>query len=146
MRITSPAFDDGGVIPAVHSREGGNVSPELTFLDVPPEAKSLALIMDDPDVPPQAGVPVWDHWVVFNIPPRVGGSAQGTQPPGTAGKGTRGGPKPPDREHRYFFKLYALDTLLQLAEGATKREVEEAMTGHIVAYAELMGRFSPQHA
>lgn len=149
MRITSSAFANGEVIPQKYGRDFANTNPPLHFADVPAQAKSRVLVMDDPDVPAAAGVPVWDHWVVFNIPPHVAMIAEGEQPPGTPGKGTRGktvygGPRPPDREHRYYFKLYAIDTMLDLSAGATKQEVEEAMQGHVIAEAQLMGRYSPQ--
>ncbi len=147
LQLRSSAFTHGGAIPGTYTCDGENISPPLSIADVPPGAKSLALIMDDPDVPPSAPVSVWDHWVVFNIPPTTAEVGEGKSPEGTAGKNTRGnlgygGPCPPDREHRYFFTLYALDTTLDLAEGATKREVEDAMQGHVLARAELMGRYN----
>jgi len=105
------------------------------------------LIMDDPDVPKHLRADgMWDHWVVFNIPPSLRNIRGGEEPEGTHGIGTGGkvnyyGPWPPDREHRYFFKLYALDRRLDLPEKATKAQVERAMEGHIIAKAELMGRY-----
>lgn len=107
------------------------------------------LIMEDPDVPVAAGVPAWDHWVVFNIPADVRLIPEAWNPVGTRGKGTRGeleygGPRPPDREHRYFFKVYALDRLLDLPEGSVKEAVLDAVNGHVVDSAELMGRYAPQ--
>lgn len=149
MRIQSAAFAHGDIIPQKYGRDFANINPPLQFAEVPASAKSLVLVMDDPDVPAAAGVTVWDHWVVFNIPPYVTEIAEGEQPPGTAGVGTRGekvygGPRPPDREHRYFFTLFALDCQLDIAEGASKQEVKKAMAGHVLAEAQLMGRYSPQ--
>lgn len=146
MQLTSPAFDHGATIPSRYTCDGENMSPPLLIEDVPPEAGALVLVMDDPDVPASAGVSVWDHWVVYNIPPETRDLPEGQNPPGMRGKNTRGvfaygGPCPPDREHRYFFRLYALDAYLTLSEGATKAEVERAMQGHVLAQAELMGRY-----
>ncbi len=150
MKLTSPAFVEGGKIPSKYTCDGQNVNPPLVFSDVPAKAKSLVLIMDDPDIPDfvkqKFSIQVWDHWVVFNIPPETKEVAEGKDPQGrlgknTGGKNAYGGPCPPDREHRYFFKLYALNTGLSLQEGSTKAEVEAAMKGHILARAELMGRY-----
>ena len=147
MKLTSSAFDHEGKIPAKYTCDGDNTSPPLTISDVPSDAKSLVLIMDDPDVPKELKEDgMWDHWVIFNIPVSASDIKEGTEPEGTPGTGTAGntnyfGPCPPDREHRYFFKLYALDTKLDLPESATKQQVEEAMEGHIVANTELMGRY-----
>lgn len=148
MRISSSEFENGGMIPERFGRDFENVNPPLVIEDVPEAAVSLALIMEDPDVPASAGVPVWDHWVVFNIPIETRNLIKGWSPAGVRGRGTRGeleygGPRPPDREHRYFFKLYALDTMLELPEGSTKTEVLDAMNGHVLETAELMGRFAP---
>lgn len=146
MELSSTAFAQGQPIPSKYSCDGQNVNPPLAISGVPSGAKSLALIMDDPDVPAAAGVKVWDHWVVFNMSPALSSIGENEQPPGVRGKGTRGslqygGPCPPDREHRYFFKLYALDTMLDLKEGATKTELESAMSGRIIEQAELMGMY-----
>lgn len=106
--------------------------------------------MDDPDIPAfvkqKFGISVWDHWVVFNIPPTTTSIGEGKNPPGVLGKNTGGenaygGPCPPDREHRYFFKLYALDTMLGLSAGATKADVEQAMKGHVLAEARMVGLY-----
>ncbi len=131
-----------------YGRDFENVNPPLRIEDVPEGAVSLVLTMDDPDVPETAGVPVWDHWVAFNIPPTVSEISEDWNVQGIRGKGTRGeleyaGPRPPDREHRYFFTVYALDSTLDLPEGATKAECITAMSGHILEKAELMGRFAP---
>jgi len=148
MALTSPAFKEGGKIPSKYTCEGENVNPELLISDVPQNAKTLVLIMDDPDVPETIRKDkMYDHWVVFNIPPSTTKIPENSQPQGTPGKNTGGGliyvgPCPPDREHRYFFKLYALDRdLLSLPKGASKKDVEQAMQGHIIAKAQLMGLY-----
>lgn len=148
MELQSLAFKDGETIPQKYGRNFENINPPLAWSDVPPTARSLVLIMEDPDVPPAAGVPVWDHWVVFNIPTSITNIPEAWQGAGVRGRGGRGeleyaGPRPPDREHRYFFKLLALDTVLALPEGATKADVLAAAAGHELASAELMGRFAP---
>ena len=148
LTLTSPAFEHGGVIPKKYGQDFEDVNPPLVIKGVPDGAVSLALFMDDPDIPKAAGVPVWDHWVVFNIPSTVKIIPEAWTPKGVRGVGTRGkldysGPRPPDREHRYFFKLYALDDMLNLEEGATKQELLDAMRGHIITSAELIGRFAP---
>ena len=145
MKLTSSAFSEGQKIPSKYTCEGEGVSPPLEISHVPKEAKSLVLIVDDPDVPAFVRKEqMYDHWVVFNIPPTTTAIPEDSQPEGIPGRNTGGelsyfGPCPPDREHRYFFKLYALDTSLGLPEGATKKEVEAAMQGHILAKTELMG-------
>lgn len=148
MQLRSTAFLDGQTIPRRYTQFAENISPPLEIVDVPVGTVSLALTMDDPDVPPQAGVPVWDHWVAFNIAPDVRHIPEGAGTVGVSGRGTRGsllysGPRPPDREHRYFFTVYALNAVLPLAEGATKDDVLQAMQGHVVAKATLMGRCAP---
>ena len=147
MKLMSPAFEHEGKIPSKYTCDGENISPPLTVSDVPPETKSLALIMDDPDVPKHLRSDgMWDHWVVFNIPTSMRDIKEGNEPDGIHGIGTGGnmnyfGPCPPDREHRYFFKLYALDTELDLPEKATKQQLEKAMENHIIEKAELMGKY-----
>ena len=142
MKLTSSAFTHNGSIPSEYTCDGNDLSPLLSISDVPSNAKSLALISDDPDAP----VGTWDHWVVFNIPPSTKSILKGTEPQGTAGKNSwgrtgYGGPCPPSGTHRYFFKLYALDKILNLPEGPTKNDLEMAMQGHIVAQAQLMGTY-----
>jgi Raf kinase inhibitor-like YbhB/YbcL family protein len=142
MKISSPAFSHNGFVPSDYTCDGRNVNPPLRVLDVPEHAASLTLIMDDPDAP--AGT--WDHWVVFNIPPGVRQIDENSEPPGTHGAGTSGnraysGPCPPNGEHHYFFKLYALDIRLDVPEGARTPDVKQAMEGHILEEAELMGRY-----
>jgi len=144
MKITSSAFQHGEVIPSKYTADGADVNPPLTISGVPEGAKSLVLIMDDPDAP----VGVWDHWIVFNIAPETTDIAENSIPAGaTLGKNSwgrtdYGGPAPPSGVHRYFFKLYALDTTLSLPAGATKSQVESAMKGHILAEAQLMGKYT----
>jgi Raf kinase inhibitor-like YbhB/YbcL family protein len=147
MRIASPAFENGQPIPEKHSCDGEDVSPALTWDDVPQSAKSLTLVVEDPDAPRGT----WDHWIVFNIPPAVKGLREGAGAgnlPGQALHGrnswTRnnwGGPCPPSGTHRYFFKLFALDAVLDLSQGASKAELLDAMDGHILDKAELMGTY-----
>lgn len=147
MQLTSPAFENKGTIPSEYTCDGENISPELRVANVPEGTKSLVLIMEDPDVPEfvrEDGM--WDHWVVFNIPPDTVVIPKGEEPEGvqgltTANKLGYGGPCPPDAEHRYFFMLYALDTELDEQEGATKEAVRMAMKHHILAKAELLGRY-----
>lgn len=147
MKLTSPAFEHQGKIPSRHTCDGANTNPPLEISGVPTGAKSLVLIVDDPDVPKRLRPDgMWDHWIVFNLPPNLTHISEGQEPPGTHGMGTSGnlryfGPCPPDREHRYFFKLYALETELNLPEKATKQQVERAMEGHVLAQAELIGRY-----
>ncbi|QSH39718.1 YbhB/YbcL family Raf kinase inhibitor-like protein [Candidatus Kaiserbacteria bacterium] len=147
MKITSPAFENNNLIPSVYTCDGENISPELHIENVPAEAQSLVLIMEDPDVPTfvrEDGM--WDHWIVFNIPPETKVIREREEPKGVLGLNTGnklgyGGPCPPDAEHRYFFMLYALDTVLDGEEGITKEAVRMLMKHHILAKAELMGRY-----
>lgn len=142
LTLTSSSFEHNGKIPSRHTCDGEGISPSLQIGNVDPNAKSLVLIMDDPDAP--AGV--WDHWVKFNIASSTTMIEEGTEPQGISGVGTSGnrdyfGPCPPDGEDRYFFKLYSLDTELDLAEGSTKKEVESAMEEHILQQTELIGLY-----
>lgn len=142
MKISSSAFADGGSIPSRYTCDGANTSPPLAFSGVPSDAKSLALIVDDPDAP--GGT--FDHWIVWNIPANSAAVAEGSGPQGVAaqnGFGTKGygGPCPPSGEHRYQFKLYALDAALNLTPSASKADVENAMKGHTLAQAKMMGRY-----
>ncbi len=148
MQITSPVFQEGESIPRKYTCEGVETSFPLNFSGIPSEAKSLALIMDDSDVPKNLRADgMWVHWVVYGIDPKTTEVKEGTPSLGTQGVNTGGkngyqGPCPPDREHRYFIKLYALDMTPDLKEGATKEELLKAMEGHIIAQAELMGRYA----
>jgi Raf kinase inhibitor-like YbhB/YbcL family protein len=148
MHLEIPDFSPGESIPPRFSKEGGNVSPALVFRDVPAHCRSLVLIMDDPDAPHG----LFTHWVVYDIDPSTPGFRE-NQVPGTAflgknswGEARYGGPRPPDREHRYFFHLYALDDVLDLGAGADRGIVERAMDSHVIAEAEYMGRYAPHTA
>lgn len=147
MKLQSPSFKANGIIPSRYTCEGEEISPPLEFSGIPQNAKSLVLIMDDPDVPKSLRSDgMWDHWVLFNILPTVHKIEENKSPLCKSGTTTSGGtryvgPCPPDREHRYFFKLYALDTMLNLPSGSSKKEVEKAMQGHILAESQLMGRY-----
>jgi len=141
--LSSPAFSDGGVIPTRHTCDGEDLSPQLDWQNIPAATRSLALIADDPDAP----MGTWVHWVLFDIPPDVTGLPEGVKGIGIQGKNDSrrlgyAGPCPPKGPaHRYYFKLYALDTTLGLKEGATKADVEKAMQGHILAQGQLMGKY-----
>lgn len=148
MRIESPAFEPAGSIPPEHTCDGKDVSPPLAWTDPPAGTASFALICDDPDAP--AGT--WVHWVLWNIPPAerrlTKGIARTAELTGGACQGTNdfrrlgyGGPCPPSGTHRYFFRLFALDATLNLSAGATREELERAMSGHVLGRAELMGRY-----
>jgi Raf kinase inhibitor-like YbhB/YbcL family protein len=150
MNLTSSAFLNGGLIPKKYSRNGENINPPLAWKDIPEGIKSFAIIMEDPDVPAAAGIPVFNHWIVFNIPPTVTDIPEAWPVVGQRGAGTRGsleygGPRPPDREHRYFFYLYALDAMLPLNDGASKDDVLVSSQGHVLAKATLMGRYAPDN-
>ncbi|MBA3815118.1 MAG: YbhB/YbcL family Raf kinase inhibitor-like protein [Parachlamydiaceae bacterium] len=142
MKIDSSAFKNGEFIPEKYSYEGTNVSPPLAFHSVPKGTKSFALIVDDPDAPMGTFV----HWLAWNIPAEIKGLPEGVVLAEQGKNGYKnvryGGPcPPPGAPHRYFFKLYALDSLLTLPQGALKSKIEKAMEGHILAKAELVGLF-----
>ena len=148
MQVTSPAFKQSDMIPDRYTCKGEDLSPALRWAGVPSGTKSLALIFDDPDAP----MGTWVHWIIYNIPadsaglpenvpaanPVKGGGIQGANSWGRIGYG---GPCPPSGTHRYFFRLYALDTMLDLKPGATKSQLLKTMEGHILAEGELMGRY-----
>lgn len=143
MKILSPAFENNGVIPSEYTCDGSDISPSLTISEVPKEAKSLAIIMDDPDAP----MGTFTHWIVWNIPPQKTQFAKGEKilfPQGKTSFGAKyyGGPCPPSGTHRYFFKIYALDLVLNLKEGSSKADLERAMKEHILAETSLMGKYS----
>jgi hypothetical protein len=153
MEISSTAFDARAAIPARYTCEGDDVSPPLQWRGVPAGAKSLVLIVDDPDAPdPRAPKMTWVHWVLANLPADSGGLPENVSstalPPGTVEglndwKRTRyGGPCPPIGRHRYFHKLYALDTVLGGPRHPTKAQVEAAMNGHVLAQAELVATYA----
>ena len=147
MKLSSSVFRHEGKIPSKYTCDGENSSPCLIISDVPAGAKSLVLIMDDPDVPKNLRKDgLWVHWVVFNIPPAIREIPEGREPEGIAGEGTAGntgyyGPCPPDREHRYYFKLYALDQKLDLPEKTDKATLEREMEESIIEQAVLMGKY-----
>lgn len=145
LQLTSTAFKHGDPIPSQYSCDGVDISPPLAWQNIPENTASFVLIIDDPDAP----VGIWDHWLLFNIPAKTTSLAENISalPEGTKvgqnswGNNTYGGPCPPKGKHRYFFKLYALDTTLDLEEGATKATLETAIHGHVLAEAELMGTY-----
>src|SRR5213079_504399 len=144
MKISSSALQEGGTIPEKFSKNGQNVSPELKIESAPAETKSLALIVDDPDAP----VGLFTHWLVWNIDPKTTEIAEGSVPNGGV-QGTNDfpgqrydGPQPPSGTHRYYFKIFALDQMLDLKSGAKRKEVDAAMQGHVITQGELMGRYS----
>ena len=148
ITITSSAFADGELIPSEYTCDGRNVSPPISLDGVPQSAESIAIICDDPDAPSKT----WVHWVVFNLPVDTkeleedvpanstlpNGAKQGETDFGRIGYG---GPCPPSGTHRYFFKAYALDTMLELSAGATKEQLLDAMAGHIIAEGQLIGKY-----
>ena len=139
--VKSPAFESNKLIPEKYTCDGDNVNPPLIIEDVPEETKSLVLIIDDPD----AAAGTWNHWLVWNIPPSTRKIGENTVP-GTEGISTYrrhayGGPCPPSGTHRYFFKVYALDTKLDLNSNSQKKDVEKAMEGHVLAEGELLGLY-----
>jgi Raf kinase inhibitor-like YbhB/YbcL family protein len=143
LQITSPVFQHYGMIPSKFTCDGADVSPPLWIGNIPEKTSSLALIVDDPDAP----VGTWVHWVVWGILPGTSEIPEDSVPRGAIqgkndfGKQRYGGPCPPSGTHRYFFKLYALDAPLAVNSGATKARIEEAMKGHVLAQAELIGHY-----
>lgn len=141
MKLTSPAFNDNEMIPAQYTCQGKDINPPLAIEGTAGAAESLVLIFDDPD----AVGGTWDHWIVFNIPAQTTSikedSVPGTQGVNSWGRNDYGGPCPPSGTHRYFFKLYSLKTTLDLPEGATKKEVEEAMESYVLEHARIIGLY-----
>lgn len=143
MRITSPQFKDGEEIPQEYTCEGPNINPPLNFEEIPPETKSLVLIVEDPDAPANP----WVHWLVFNIPPNITKVEENSVPEngieGLANGGTRGyeGPCPPTGSHKYIFKLYALDAALGLSPESNREMALKAMETHILDEAWLTGHY-----
>jgi hypothetical protein len=148
ITVTSSAFTEGAMIPKKYTCDAEDISPDLKWSGAPPGAKSLALICDDPDAP----VGTWVHWVLFNIPADVTALPAGIPADAALKNGARhgkndfrklgyGGPCPPGGTHRYYFKLYALDTVLTLESGSTKAQLVAAMKGHILAEGQLMGKY-----
>ena len=143
MKITSSAFHEGANIPSKFTCDGSDTSPPLQIAGVPSEAKSLVLIVDDPDAP--GGL--FTHWLAWNIPPQTSSIAEGSAPKGVQGANDFGksgyrGPCPPSGTHRYSFKIFALDRELELRSGAKRSQVDAAMKGHVIAQSELVGRYA----
>lgn len=144
MRLTSQAFQDGGKIPDKYSKYGENKIPPLHLEDIPERARSLALIVDDPDAPNGT----FNHWVLFNMDPKIRDVREDSVPVmATQGRNDYGdieygGPKPPSGEHRYIFKAFALDTVLPLAHGVKKQDLEKEMQNHILGEATLTGKYA----
>lgn len=151
MKITSSAFRNNGYIPAKYTCDGENINPPLEFSEVPSKAMTLVLIVDDPDVPKTLRADgMWYHWLIWNMPPETKGIDENSVPSGIVGQNTRGnkaygGPCPPDREHRYFFKLYALDRAVGLPAEAGIEELRKSMYDHVIAKAELIGLYERQN-
>ena len=146
LKLTSSAFEDGGEIPREYGYKNGNTTPPLTISGIPAGTKSLSIIMDDPDAMGAVGK-VWVHWVAWNIDPTIELddvvdhlSIEGMTDFGEVGYG---GPAPPDKRHTYVFKLYALDSELDLPDKSTKADVEKAMEGHIIEQTQLTGTYAP---
>jgi len=148
IKVTSSAFEPEGMIPAKYTCDGQDISPPLQWDAVPEGAESIALISDDPDAP----MGTWVHWVLFNLPPNTKALAENIPPdktlPNGAVQGTSdfgrigyGGPCPPSGTHRYFFKIYALDKIVDLPPGTRKRDLLKAMEGHVLGQGELMGKY-----
>jgi Raf kinase inhibitor-like YbhB/YbcL family protein len=151
INITSTAFEEGGMMPKQYTCDGQDVSPPLAWTSVPDGTQSLALICDDPDAP----MGTWVHWVLFNLPAEVKELSEHVPPKKTLENGAKqgkndfrkigyGGPCPPGGTHRYYFKLYALDTVLHANPGIAKQELLNAMEGHILAEGQLMGKYTRQ--
>lgn len=144
MKLTSTAFTEGEIIPKKFTGDGRNVNPPLHIEDIPADTKSLALLVNDRDAPSGE----FNHWVLFNIDPHTHDIVEGcppvisTQGRNGFGNSEYGGPQPPSGEHRYWFKLFALDTMLNLARGCRQGDVESAMSTHVIDEAVLMGRYS----
>ena len=142
LKLTSSAFSDGGEIPRECGYKNGNKQPPLTVSGVPEGTKSLALIMDDPDAMGAVGK-VWVHWVAWNIEPNTELENLTTEGMTDFGEVGYGGPAPPDKRHTYVFKLYALNSVLDLSSESTKADVERAMEGHIIEQTQLTGTYAP---
>jgi len=153
LTFVSPAFDHGGEIPREYTCDGGDTSPPLAWSGIPAQARSLALIVDDPDAPdPRAPRTIWSHWVLYNLAPTetglAAGAGSGPLPVGARSglndwnRSGYGGPCPPVGRHRYFHRLYALDAVLPELRPATRAALLQAMEGHILEQAELMGTYA----
>lgn len=151
IKVKSPAFEQGGMIPSKYTADGRNISPPLGWEGVPDGTESIALISDDPDAP--AGT--WVHWVMWNIPPEAMMLVENVPPDESLPDGSRqgitdfrshgyGGPAPPSGTHRYYFKIYVLDIKLDLSSNSTKVDLLKAMEGHVLAEGQLMGKYKRQ--
>ena len=146
MRITSPAFRDGEYMPRQYSRNGEDKSPPLQIAEVPLNTRTLVLIMDDPDAP--SGT--FTHWIVFDLDPKTREIGEDRAPENARqgindyGQAEYGGPHPPSGVHRYYFRIYALDTRLDLPRGSTRRQIEDAMNGHVLETAQVIGRYAAE--
>jgi Raf kinase inhibitor-like YbhB/YbcL family protein len=141
MHITSSAFEHNERIPAKYTCNGQNVNPPLRIEDIPPGTQSMAIIVDDPDAPGKTFL----HWLIWDIEPTneiAENTAPGTQGRTDFGKPAYGGPCPPSGTHRYFFRVYALGTTLGLPEGSSRADLEQAMKGHVLAEAEIIGLYA----
>lgn len=148
IKVTSTAFKEGDMIPSKYTCDNTNISPQIAWANYPKQTESFVLISDDPDAP----VGTWVHWVVYNIPPKINelkenfkkdsmspeGIMQGTTDFRKIGYG---GPCPPSGTHRYYFKIYALDIILNVKPGLTKKEILEKMEGHVIGEGQLMGKY-----
>lgn len=152
IELVSSAFSNMKPIPVKYTCDGQDVSPPLKWSGIPQNAKSIVLIVDDPDAPKGT----WVHWVLYDIPPGVDSLSENQPRTDTLSSGAKqgltdfkrigyGGPCPPSGTHRYFFKIYALDTILNLSAGKTKKEIENAIKDHIISQGELVGTYSSKH-
>jgi Raf kinase inhibitor-like YbhB/YbcL family protein len=149
MKLLSSAFVDGSTIPKKYGYKFDNINPPLKIENIPENTKSLVLIMDDPDALPAVGK-IWVHWIIWNILPNITEIPENSIPIDSVegltdfGKIGYGGPSPPDKEHTYFFKLYAINKKLDLIEGTSKNDIENAIKENIIEQCFLKGKFSPQ--
>jgi len=148
LKLESSAFLDGEEIPRKHGYKNGNVRPQLTINGITSNTQSLVIIMDDPDAQAAVGK-IWVHWVIWNIDPNINEISESLIPSNALegktdfGEIGYGGPAPPDKRHTYFFKLYALDTKLDLGKGSSKQQIENAMESHILEKTTLTGTYEP---
>ena len=149
MKLTSSAFENNSIIPKKYGYNHGNISPPLKFEGIPEGTKSLVLIIDDPDAMAAVGK-VWSHWIIWNISPNISEIPENSIPENCLqgktdfGEIGYGGPAPPDKEHRYVFKLYAIKSVLTNPTGSSKQEIENSIQNQILEKTELYGKFSPQ--
>ena len=151
LKVASTAFEAGGMIPPKYTADGQNISPPLAWTGVPDGTKSIAVVCDDPDAP----MGTWVHWLLWNLPPGLTGLDEDMPPDAKLANGARqgttdfgrigyGGPAPPSGVHRYYFRVYALDVMLDVPAGATRPRLEKAMEGHMLAQGRLMGKYTRQ--